>query len=150
MQEQIERDLKTALLSGDRLTAETLKTIKSALQYEALNHSVKPAEMTDEQIQLTLSREAKKRQEAADMYAQAGEDERRQKEMDEKAIIDSYLPEKMPEQDLIKLVEAEVAKVPAATISDMGKIIGSVRAIAGASSDGALIARLVKEKLKVE
>lgn len=147
MQEQIERDLKTAMLAGDRLKVETLKTLKSALQYEAVNRSIKLTDMSDDKVMLVLAREAKKRQEAADMYGQAGDDQRRQKEQAEKNIIDAYLPAKLSETELAELVEKEIAK-NTATAADMGKVIGAVRAAAGASADGAVIAKLVKDKLK--
>jgi uncharacterized protein YqeY len=147
MQEQIERDLKAALLSRDRVKTETLKTLKSALLYEAVNKSLARDQMTDEQVQLVLSREAKKRQEAADMYAEAGESERAAKEQAEKTIIAAYLPEQMSEEQIVKLVEGQISATPGATMADMGKLIGAVKAKAGASADGAVIARIVKEKL---
>lgn len=147
MQDQIERDLKAALLAGDKLKAETLKVVKSALLYEAVSKSLERGKMTDEQVQLVLSREAKKRQEAADMYSEAGETQRSQKEQTEKSIIEAYLPEQPTEADLIKLVEEEVAKIDTPSAQDMGRIIGAVKAKAGGLADGSLIAKIVKEKL---
>jgi uncharacterized protein YqeY len=72
MQQSIERDLKAALLSGDKEKVEVLKGLKNALQYEAVNSGAKLDELTDEQIQKVFAREAKKRQEAADLYKNAG------------------------------------------------------------------------------
>jgi len=145
MQQQIESDLKAALLAGDRQTVETLKTIKNALLYEAVNKSTDRAKMSDDQVRLVLSREAKKRQEAADMYAEAGELQRSQNELSEKSIIEKYLPEQMSEAEIAKLIESEVSDDM--TVKDMGRIIGAVKAKAGASADGSIIAKLVKEKL---
>src|SRR6266404_2231721 len=97
MQEQIERDLKTALLAGDKLTTETLKGIKNALQYEAVSKSTKPEELDEDTVQSVVAKEAKKRQEAADLYQNAGESERADKELAEKKIIAKYLPEQIGE-----------------------------------------------------
>jgi uncharacterized protein YqeY len=147
MQESIERDLKTALLGGDKDKAEVLRGLKNALQYEAVNSGVKKEDLTDEVIQKVFAREAKKRQEAADLYKNAGESERASKELSEKAVIDAYLPEQLPEEEVKKIVDEEVAKLDSPAQSDMGRIIGAVRGRTAGQADGALIARLVKEKI---
>jgi len=147
MQEQIEQDLKQALLTGDKAKAETLRTIKSALLNEAISQGVRDTGLADDQIQKILARESKKRQEAADLYQQGNAADRASAELAEKAIIDAYLPEQMSEAEVAKLVDEEIAKAVNPTMQDMGRIIGAVRAIAGSNADGALIAKLVKEKL---
>lgn len=147
MQENIERDLKAALLSGDKRKAETLRGIKNALQYEAVAQGAQASGLGDGQIQKVLAREAKKRQEAADLYQKAGENERAAAELAEKEIIDGYLPEQMSEEELAKIVDEEIAKSGASTPAGMGKVIGAIKSRAGAQADGATIARLVKEKL---
>jgi len=95
-----------------------------------------------------LAREAKKRQEAADLYKQGGSTERAGQELAEKQIIEEYLPEPMSGTQLAELVKAAVAAVTAPTMADMGKIIGAVKAKAGTGADGATIARLVKQALE--
>ena len=94
-----------------------------------------------------MVREAKKRQEAAELYKNANESERQKKEEQEKEIIDSYLPEKISEDDIKEAVVEEVTKLEAPTVKDMGRIMGQVKAKLGAGADGAVIARLTKEAL---
>jgi uncharacterized protein YqeY len=147
MQEQIERDLKTALLAGDKAKVETLRTIKSSLLNEAISQGARETGLSDEQVQKILAREAKKRQEAADLYQKGGATDRANAELAEKVIIDAYLPEQMGEEQIAKIVDEEIAKSASPSIQDMGRIIGAVRARTGGSADGALIAKLVKEKL---
>jgi uncharacterized protein YqeY len=147
MQEQIDKDLKEALLAGDKAKAETLRGIKSALLNEAIATGARDSGLADDAIQKILAKESKKRQEAADLYKQGGADDRASKELAEKAIIDTYLPAQMSEAQITELVDEEIAKVPGATMQNMGQIIGAVRARAGGTADGALIAKLVKEKL---
>ncbi|HVS79282.1 MAG TPA: GatB/YqeY domain-containing protein [Candidatus Saccharimonadales bacterium] len=147
MQEQIDKDLKQALLSGDKTKAETLRGIKSALLNEAIAQGARDSGLSDDQIQKILARESKKRQEAADLYKQGGSEDRAQAELAEKAIIDAYLPEPMDEAEVAKIVDEEVARVPGATVQNMGQIIGAVRGRTSGQADGALIAKLVKEKL---
>jgi uncharacterized protein len=147
VQEQIEKDLKQALLSGDKAKAETLRGLKSALLNEAISQNARETGLSDEQIQRILAKESKKRQEAADLYKQGGAAERAGAELAEKAIIDAYLPEQMGEEQVAKIVDEEIAKAGQPAMQDMGRIIGAVRARAGGQADGALIAKLVKEKL---
>jgi uncharacterized protein YqeY len=147
VQEQIERDLKAAMLSGDKAKTEVLKGLKSALQYEAVNLKSENRTLNDDQAQKVVAREAKKRQETAEIYKKAGEDDRAAKEMVEKEIIDVYLPEQLSEEEIDKVVEEEITKSGAAEMSDMGRIIGAVRGRLGSSADGSIIAKLVKEKL---
>ena len=148
MQEQIDRDIKTAMLAGDKNKAEALRTIKSSILNEAIALSSRDSGLTYEQVQKVLAREAKKRQEAADLYKTAGETARAQKELNEKAIIDAYLPAQASEDDIKNAVAEEAAKLGDPSLADMGRIIGAVRGRLGPSSDGATIARLVKEALQ--
>jgi uncharacterized protein YqeY len=147
MQEQIEKDLKQAMLSGDKTKAETLRGLKSAMQYEAVSLQSSDRTLNDEQVQKVLAREAKKRQDTAEIYKNANEIERADKELSEKTVIDAYLPEKLSEEDIGAAVAQEIEKSGAQTSADMGRVIGAVRAKLGAAADGAVIARLVKEKL---
>jgi uncharacterized protein len=147
VQERIDKDLKEAMLAGDKAKAETLRGLKSALLNEAISQNARDSGLSDEQIQKVLARESKKRQEAADLYTQGGSPERASAELAEKAIIDAYLPEQLSEADVAKLVEQEVATADTPTMQDMGRIIGAVKAKAGGQADGGLIAKLVKEKL---
>jgi uncharacterized protein YqeY len=147
MQQQIEQDIKTAMLSGDKQTAETLRGLKSALLNEAISSGTRDSGLNDEQVQKILAREAKKRQEAADLYQQGGSEERAQKELAEKTIIEKYLPEQMDEAEVAKIVDEEAAKVDSPSMQNMGQIIGAVRGRTAGQADGGLIARLVKEKL---
>jgi uncharacterized protein len=147
VQEQIEKDLKQALLSGDKAKAETLRGLKSALLNEAISQNARETGLSDEQIQRILAKESKKRQEAADLYKQGGAAERAGAELAEKAIIDAYLPEQMGQEQVAKIVDEEIAKAGQPAMQDMGRIIGAVRARADGQADGALIAKLVKEKL---
>ncbi len=148
MQDKLDGDLKVAMLAGNKQRAEVLRGLKNALQYEAVAQKSADRSLDDEQIQKVLAREAKKRQEAADIYAEAGETERAQTELAEKEIIFGYLPEQIDESQLAELVKAEITAAGAPTMADMGKIIGAVKQKAGASADGATIARLVKQELE--
>lgn len=148
MQERLEADLKAAMLAGDKAKAETLRGLKNALQNEAISAGAKDTGLSDEQITKVLAREAKKRAEAAELYKQGGSEDRAAAETAEKVIIEQYLPEQMGDDEIKALVDKHIAALGAAGPADMGKVIGAVKADAGAAADGATIARLAKEKLQ--
>jgi uncharacterized protein YqeY len=147
MQNQIESDLKTALLAGDKAKVETLRGLKSAILNEAIAQGAKDSGLDDEQIQKVLSREAKKRSEAAELYKKGGNEDRASAELAEKAVIDAYLPEQADEAQITAAVEKAMSGLESPTMADMGKIIGSVKSELGAAADGGTVARIVKEKL---
>jgi uncharacterized protein len=147
MHDKIDKDLKQAMLSGDKVKAEVLRGLKNALHYETVSLNARESGLDQEQAQKVLAREAKKRQEAADIYKQAGEASRAEAELTEKKFIEAYLPEQLSEEDIAAAVNQAVARVKDLNPADMGKIIGAVRSQLGAQADGATIARLVKEKL---
>lgn len=148
LQERLERDLKTALLAGDKKRVETIRGLKNSIQYAAVELKVQKSELSNDQIMALFAREAKKRQEAIDLYQKAGETGRTAEEMTEKQIIEEYLPAKLSEDEVRKVVLEELGKIENPTSSDMGKIIGQVRGYLGAQADGAVIARLVKQALE--
>lgn len=147
MQDRLDGDLKNAMLSGEKLRVEVLKGLKNALQYEAVAQKAVDRQLSDEQVQRVLAREAKKRQEAADLYKQGGNNQKAEAELAEKKIIEEYLPNQLDEAAIAKLVEDEIAKIDSPTMANMGQIIGAVKAKVGAGADGAVIANIVKQKL---
>jgi uncharacterized protein len=147
MQDKIEQDLKQALLSRDKPKTETLRNLKSSLLNEAIAQGARDSGLSDEQIQKILARESKKRQEAADLYQKGGAPDRASAELAEKSIIDAYLPEQLGEEAVAKVVDEEIAKAGSPDMQQMGQIIGAVRGRLGGRADGALIAKLVKDKL---
>lgn len=148
MLDRIDADLKDAMLSGEKTKVETLRGLKNALQNEVINSGDKDKSLTEEQIQKVLAREAKKRVEAADIYKQGGNQERAQAELDEKSIIEEYLPERASEEDVAKEVGEAISKIDNPSMADIGQVISEVRAKLGAGADGATIARLTKDRLE--
>ncbi len=147
VKQQIDDDLKAALLSGDKTLATTLRGVKSAiLNAEIASHKRDSGLSEDELIQV-LSKEAKKRQESADLYARGGNTDRQQAELAEKRFIEKYLPEQISEKELAKMVDEVISQV-GKDVAKMGQIIGQVKQTAGVTADAAVIARLVKDKLQ--
>lgn len=147
LEKQLEDDIKAALLAGEQQKATTLRGLKAALLSYKVAEGKRDSGITDDEIIAIFSKEAKKRQESADLYVQGGRAESAEAELTEKALIETYLPAQLSEAEITQLIDAAIADTGAAGMQDMGKVIGAVKAKAGATADGSVIARIVKERL---
>jgi uncharacterized protein YqeY len=148
LEERLEQDIKAALLSGDKTRATTLRMLKAVLLNVKVAQGKRDSGLNDEEVQAVFSKESKKRQESADLYRQGGNQEKAEAELAEKALIDAYLPEQLSEAEVSALVDEVIKDSGAAGPAAMGQVIGQVRSKAGPAADGALIARIAKEKLQ--
>jgi len=144
MIDSIETDLKTALRSGDKDKVLVLKGVKSSL----INERIKLGhDLDEEEAAKVLKSEAKQRQEAADIYRSGGAQDKADKELAEKTIIEVYLPQMMSEEEVSKIVDEVIAEVGKDS-SKTGIIIGQVMARAKGIADGRQVAEAVKSKLQ--
>jgi uncharacterized protein len=149
LRQQLEDDVKAAMLSGDSLKVETLRGLKTVVLYaDVATKSRDTGGISDDEILNLFAKEVKKRQESADLYVQGGSQERADKELAEKAIIEAYLPAQMSEAELGVIIDKAIAETGAEGPQAMGKVIGVVKAQVGNSADGSVIARLTKERLQ--
>ncbi len=141
---QIEQDLKVAMLARETSKVSTLRGLKSTFLYAKVAAGTRDRELSDDEAIRLLQKEAKKREESAELYARGGEKGRAEQELSEKKIIDQYLPAKLSKD---KLVEAVNSVISANPDFNMGQIIAEVKNKTAGTADGADIARIVKEKL---
>jgi len=147
LKQQLEQDLKHALLSGDKDRATTLRGLKSVILYAEVSKGAREQGLPDDEIIDLLTKEAKKRQESADLYKKGGSEDRAAKELAEKKIIETYLPEQLSDEELETIITEVIAASGAQDMSGMGQVISEVKQKAGAAADGSRIAQMVKEKL---
>ena len=103
--------------------------------------------LTEDEIITVLSREAKKRREAADEFAKANRPDRSAEEKAEGEVIARYLPAQLTEEDVKKLIAAAIAATGAAGPGDMGKVMGAIKGQIAGKADGSLVSSLVKAAL---
>lgn len=142
---QLEQDIKTAMLAGDKVQVMTLRTLKSALLSAKVANGTRGSIMPDADVISIFSKEAKKRQESADLYKQGNNDTKAADELAEKVVIEGYLPAKLSEAELSTLIDEVISKM--GDSASMGPVIGQVKTKTNGAADGALIAKMVKEKL---
>jgi uncharacterized protein YqeY len=143
----LNEDLKAAMLAKDERTVSTLRLLKSSLLYAKVADGSREQDMNDDAVIAILSKEAKKRQESADLYIKGGNQAKADDELAEKAIIDKYLPAQLSEAEISALVDEIIGALPEKDPAKMGQVIGQVKQKTGARADGGVIARLVKERL---
>lgn len=144
---RIDSDIKRAMLDGQKDLVTTLRGLKSAILYAEVAKGLREQGLPAEDEIAVLGKEAKKRQESADMYRQGGNEKRAEAEAAEKLIIEAYLPAQMSGDDLSKLVEEVVRELDATSMQAMGQVIAKVKERSQGRADGAVIASVVKEKL---
>lgn len=147
LKQKIDQSLKEAMLAGDKPRVSVLRGLKSAVLYEEVAAGKRDDGLNDSEIEAVFAKEAKKRQESADLYRQGGSADKADAEEYEKKIIEEFLPQKISAEDLSQLVKNKISEIGATGPADMGKVIGSVKADVGSSADGSDIANEVKKQL---
>jgi len=149
LKDTIKADLTTAMKARDEMATSTLRMVLSAITNAEVAGD-EAVTLDDNQVTAVLQAEAKKRSEAAQIYADAGRAESATKEKAELAIIERYLPAAMSDDELNAIIAEEVAKAKAAGAEGgkaMGAVVKAVRERAGSGADGSRIAGAVKAAL---
>lgn len=150
IKQQLDQDLKAAMLSGDKNLVEVLRGLKSAVLYEEVAKGTRDAGLEDAEVIAVLQKESKKRQDSADLYEKGGDNERRDKELSEKEVISGYLPAEMSDEELSELVAKVFAENDPVTPQMMGQIIGHVKEAAAGKANGARIASSVRARMETQ
>ena len=148
MRERFTQDLKDAMKAGDKRKLGTVRLVQAALKdkdIEARGNGKEP--LSDEEILALLQKMVKQRQESITMYEQGGRAELAQQEKNEVEVISSYLPQQMDEAETKAAIEAAIAETGAASMKDMGKVVGALRTKYAGRMDFAKASGLVKDLL---
>jgi uncharacterized protein YqeY len=146
LKETLQSDLTEAIRSRDEMSSGTIRMVLTAITNEEV--SGKSARvLTDAEIITVLSREAKKRREAAEAFADAGRADRATAELEEGKVIAKYLPEQLSEDDLKKLITDAIAETGASGPSGMGQVMKLIQPKIAGKADGGLVSTLVKAAL---
>lgn len=128
LQNQIEEKLNQSLKNKDKSLYPTLRLIVSAIKDAVIaNRGKDSKELTDQDIMSLLKKMVKQRNESCEVYKKAGRDELLASETKEIEIISSFLPKQLSEEETKKICEDVVKKVGAASIKDMGKVMGELK-----------------------
>ena len=148
MRERLTEAMKAAMKAGEKRRLAAVRMIQAALKDKDIEaRGAGKGQASDEDILALLQKMIKQRQESAGIYEQAGRAELATQEREEAEIIASYLPKQMDETETRGAIEAAIKETGAASMKDMGKVIGALRGKYAGQMDFAKASALVKEML---
>ena len=146
IKESLRSDLTEAIRGRDEITSGTIRMVLTAITNEEV--AGKEARvLSDDEVITVLSREAKKRREAAEAFESAGRSDRAAIEKAEGEVIGRYLPAQLSVDEIKKMIANAIASTGAGGPGDMGKVMGAVKALIAGKADGSIVSNLVKEAL---
>jgi len=146
LQQTIDQDIKSAMLSKDSARLRGLRAIKAAL---LLAKTEKGAEegISEEMEVKVLQKLVKQRKESADIYQAQNRPDLYQIENEELQVIEAYLPQQMDRIAITSHIKDAISRTGAASMKDMGKVMGVVNKELAGKADGKTISEVVKELL---
>jgi uncharacterized protein YqeY len=146
IKEQLKKDLTEAIRGRDEITSGTIRMVLTAITNEEV--AGKEARvLSDEEVITVLSREGKKRREAAEAFENAGRADKAALEKSEGEVIAKYLPAQLSEADIAAIIADAIASTGAQGPGDMGKVMGAVKPKIAGKADGGVVSALVKAAL---
>lgn len=142
--DRLNREMREALKAGHKVRLSALRLLHAAVKYREVELR---REVTDEEFMEVVAREVKRRVEAAEAYEPAGRQDLLDREREEQAVLEAYLPAALSEEELASLVEEAVQATGASGPGDLGKVMGFVMGKARGRVDGAKVNALVRARL---
>jgi uncharacterized protein YqeY len=146
LKEKLQADLTSAMRNRDEVRSSTIRMILTSIKNEEVSGK-EMRELNESELITVLSREAKKRREAAEAFDQAGAKDRAETERAEGAIIAEYLPKQLSESEVKELIEAAIRETGANSTAQMGLVMKNLQPKIAGKADGALVSSLVKAAL---
>lgn len=145
MEQQIQQDIKAAMLAKEKTRLESLRAIKAAI---LLAKTADGSEcIADEAVVKIIQKLVKQRKETAEIYRQQNREELAAQELAEAAAMEVYLPKQLSEEELEAELKKIIAQVGATGPQDMGKVMGTATKALAGKADGRAISALVKKLL---
>ena len=148
IKEQLKTDLNTAIKSRNSVVAETIRMVLTAITNEEVAGKEKK-ELSDAEIITVLTREAKKRREAAEAFEAGGRADRAARERAEGEIIARYLPQQLSADELNELIKSAIAETGASGPAGMGQVMKVLAPKIAGRADGGAVSAAVKAALAI-
>jgi uncharacterized protein YqeY len=146
LKEQIESDIKKAMLAKDKDSLRALRAIKSLILLEETKEGSTGTLTQDAEMKL-LTKAAKQRRESADIYKTQNREDLAQSELQELEVIERYLPKQLTETEIRSKIQDIISRVGAKSPADMGKVMGIATKELAGQADGKVVSAVVKDLL---
>ena len=147
LHERVDSDLKEAMRAKDATKLGVLRMLKSALKYAAIAKSGAAADVSDAEAIQVIHKQAKQRQDSIESFEKGGRAELAEKEKEELAILNSYLPQAMSSAELANIVRETIADIGATSKAQMGTVMKALQAKVGGRADGKTLSAEVQKQL---
>lgn len=145
MEDKLREDLKQAQLAKEEIKVATLRLLLSEITYAKVAKQTEV--LLNEDIIAVVQKAVKQRKESIDSFKKGGRDDLASKEEAEMAILQTYLPEQILDEELTKIIDEVITNTGVSSTADMGKVIGIVMGKVGQKAEGARVSAKVREKL---
>jgi uncharacterized protein YqeY len=146
LKDRLREDLTAAMKARDQVRTRTLRmALTSVTKEEVAGESAR--ELSDDEVIGVLTREAKRRREAADAFAAAGREQQAAAERAEGAVLDAYLPAQLSDAEIAAMVAAVIDETGASDLAAMGQVMKAVTPRVAGRADGARVAAEVRRRL---
>ena len=146
LKDRLRADLNDAIRSRDQVRLRTLRMALTSITNEEVA-GTSARDLSDEEIVKVLTREARKRREAAEAFGAAGRAEQAAAERAEGDVLAGYLPAQLGDDELAELVAAAIAETGASSARDMGKVVAAVKEKAAGRADMGVVSGRIKSRL---
>ncbi len=146
LKQQIDNDIKQAMLAKNKEELEALRAIKSAILLAETEKGGTGDIAQDTEMKL-LTKAAKQRKESIEIFTKEGRDDLAKKEQFQLDVISRYLPKQMSEAEITEELKNIIATVGAKGPQDMGKVMGTATKQLAGKADGKMVSELVKKLL---
>ena len=144
MKDRIAKDIVTEIKKKDKVTLETLRMVKGAIQMEEIKAK---KELTDDDIALVIGKQIKTRKESIEEFKKGNREDLISKTTEEIKVLEKYMPEQLSIEEIDAIVTRAISELGASIPSDMGKVMGKVTPLLKGKADMGLVSKLVKDKL---
>jgi uncharacterized protein YqeY len=146
LEQKVMADLKTAMLAKDEKSLRALRAIKSAIIIAKTSEGAHGEIKEEDEIKL-LQKLVKQRRDSLEIYEKQNREDLAEKEKEEIAVIEKFLPKQMDETELKEIIAKIITETGASSPTDMGKVMGVANKQLAGKADGKKIAGIVKELL---
>ena len=146
LKQQIDNDIKKAMLAKNKEELEALRSIKSLILLAETDKGA-AAEISSDVENKLLMKAAKQRKESADIFKQQNRSDLADKELFQLEVINRYLPKQLSEDEIENVIKSIIQQVNAKGPQDMGKVMGTATKSLAGQADGKVISDIVKRLL---
>ena len=144
IKEQITEDMKTAMRAHDKERLATIRLILAALKQREVDERIV---LTDEHVITVLDKMLKQRRESIAQFDAANRPELSKKEAEEVLVIQHYMPAQLSAEEIQVIIDSAIKESGAASVRDMGKVMGLVKPKIQGRADMTLVSNQIKERL---